>query len=270
VFADLSGKMLLNPETQKNERYENMEKLDFNIARAKQNRRWLYEHEYFGRLIMASLSSDGKNIILTTAISGRSEGSRNRVYVDDGGGLIRTEVADPSKEKGDPALTLYPAHMETRPDIYAISNGGQTKDACKALISLAENLKEYSFEPDRPNFTPRITARCIRRRDEKPTFEFDIRRRDESGLLLVENSMPVELEPGFGLFVCTYEANGDPLPPFVGGPKLIMMSDDPIPELQRNLVSMDKVAGIAVKRIPVNSGPSTVEIWNANQKNSVH
>ncbi len=247
-----------------------MQELTFDSALAKSNLDWLYRHEYFGRLIMASLSSDGQTIILTTAISGRSEGSRNRVYVDDGGGLIRTEVANPSKEKGDPALTLYPAHVETHPDIYAISNGGQTKDGCKSLISLAENLKEYSFEPDRPNFTPRITARCIRRRDEKPTFEFDIRRRDESGLLLVENSMPVELEPGFGLFVCTYETNGDPLPSFVGGPKLIMMSDDPIPELQRNLVSMEKVAGIAVKRIPVSDGSSTVEIWNAYQKNSVH
>ncbi len=145
-----------------------MEKInfgDFNIARAKVNRHWLYEHEYFGRLVMASLSSDGKTVILTTAISGRSEGSRNRVYVDDGGGLIRTEVADPNKEKGDPALTLYPAHVENRPDIYAISNGGQTKEAAWSTVSLAENLKNYSFEPDRPNFTPRITARCIRRRD---------------------------------------------------------------------------------------------------------
>lgn len=243
-----------------------MQELTFDSALAKRNLGWLYRHEYFGSLIMASLSSDGRNIILTTAISERSEDGRNRVYTDDGGGLIRTEVADFSKEKGDPALTLYPAHVENHPDIYAISNGGQTKDACRSLRSLAENLKEYSFEPDRPNFTPRITARCIRRRDAKPTFEFDIRRRGEGGLLLVENSMPVELEPGFGLLVCTYEADGDPLPSFVGGPKLITMSDDPIYELQSNLGSMKKVAGIAVRRIPVSDGSSTVEIWNAYQK----
>lgn len=224
--------MLLNPETQKSKGIENMEKLDFNYNRAAKNRDWLYEHEYFGRLIMASLSSDGHTIDLTTVFSGRSEGSRNRVYLDDGNGVIRTEVADPSKEKGDPTLTLYPAHVETQPDIFAISNGGQTKDACKSRISLAENLKDYSFEPDKPNFTPRITARCIRRRGEKHTFEFDIRRRGESGLLLVENSIPVELIPGYGLFVCTYEANGDPLPSFVGGPKLTVANDDPVYELR--------------------------------------
>jgi IMP cyclohydrolase len=243
-----------------------MQELTFDSVLAKRNLDWLYRHEYFGSLIIASLSSDGQTVILTTAISGPSEGSRNCVYADKGNGLICTEVADSSKEKVDSALTLYPAHMETHPDIYAISNGGQTKDACRSLRSLAENLRGYSFEPDRPNFTPRITARCIRRRDEKPTFEFDIRRRDESGLLLVKNSMPVKLEPGFGLLVCTYEANRDPLPSFVGGPKLITMSDDPIPELKGGLSSIEKVAGIAVKHIPVNSGPSTVEIWNAYQK----
>ncbi len=78
--------------------------------------------------------------------------------------------------------------------------------------------------------------------------------------------MPVELEPGFGLFVCTYEASGDPLPSFVGGPKLIVVSDDPSYELRKGLNSLDKLAGIAVKRIPVDGGLSTVEIWNLNEK----
>ncbi len=244
-----------------------MNKLTFDSALAKRNLEWLYRHEYFGSLIMASLSSDGQTVILTTAISGPSEGSRNCVYADKGNGLICTEVADSSKEKVDSALTLYPAHMGTEPDIYAISNGDQTKEAVLSLSPLRQNLSRYSFKPDRLHFTPRITARCVRSRRGIPTFEFDIRRRGEIGQLNMENSEPVILEPGFGLFVCTYEANGDPLPSFVGGPKLIVMSDDPIPELKRNLGSMEKVAGIAVKRIPVSDGSSRVEIWNANQEN---
>lgn len=234
-------------------------------ALASEGYQLLCRNAYFGRLVMAGLSPDGLKAYLLTAISGRSAGSQNRRYVLGENGTVRTEVADGSQPVGDPALTLYETHVE-KPTLglFAASNGAQTKDCVSSNALLKHLLGEWTFEPDAPNFTPRISGRVIALEGRKrPEFEFAIHRRAQTGGLLLENALPVQLEPGFGLYVTTYEGDGKPLPAFIGGPRLTTMSANPLADLKNDLRSFPLVAGIAMKVIPLERGaPTSVEIWN--------
>ena len=115
-------------------------------------------NSYPGRGIIIGKSSDGKNAVTAYFIMGRSENSRNRVFTRDGEG-IRTEAFDPSKLV-DPSLIIY-APVRVLGDITVVTNGDQTDtvfDFLKAGKTFEEALRTREFEPDGPNFTPRISG----------------------------------------------------------------------------------------------------------------
>ncbi|MEG1850301.1 MAG: IMP cyclohydrolase, partial [Oscillospiraceae bacterium] len=122
----------------------------------------LRENSYPGRGIVLGRSEDGSKVVLAYFIMGRSENSRNRIFVEDGEG-IRTEAYDPSKLR-DPSLIIYAPVRVFRDEnntVTLVTNGDQTDTLYEGLqkgISFADSLRRRTFEPDAPNYTPRISA----------------------------------------------------------------------------------------------------------------
>jgi len=153
---------------------------------------------------------------------GRSANSRNRMFVKDNDGLVRTAPVD-SNNVQDAKLIIYNAMRETD-DFYVVSNGDQTDTV---IMCLDQNLDLYGamgmrqYEPDKPNFTPRITAVCSLI-NSKPMVEMSILRKSLFGdgcdraLYTFD-----ELCPGIGYCLTTYSSDGDPLPSFRGEPLLM-------------------------------------------------
>ena len=143
-------------------------------------------------------------------IMGRSENSRNRVFVktDDG---IRTEAHDPAKLE-DPSLIIYHP-VRTLGDDLVVTNGDQTDTIVEAGDFRAGCMKR-EYEPDAPNFTPRISA--IVRPDG--SFEMSILKHQESGRCLREFFAYEGADAGTGYFISTYQGDGNPLPTFAGEP----------------------------------------------------
>lgn len=143
-------------------------------------------------------------------IMGRSQNSRNRVFVktDDG---IRTEAHDPAKLE-DPSLIIYHP-VRTLGDDLVVTNGDQTDTIVEAGDFRAGCMKR-EYEPDVPNFTPRISA--IVRPDG--SFEMSILKHQESGRCLREFFAYEGADAGTGYFISTYQGDGNPLPTFAGEP----------------------------------------------------
>lgn len=151
---------------------------------------------------------------------GRSENSRNRIFIIDKDGSLKTAAADPSKVS-DPSLIIYTAMSENQ-ESYAVSNGAQTEDALSddGLSSLMKS--GWKYEPDGPNFTPQITGLFRPRRFNVPIAEISILKKSASSDLCEEflYEAPI-LEPGYGYCVTTYNGDGEPLPSFSGEPYLL-------------------------------------------------
>lgn len=150
-------------------------------------------------------------------IMGRSANSRNRVFTttDDG---IRTEAHDPS-QMVDPSLIIYHP-VRAMGDSLVITNGDQT-DTIVERGSFHDGCMERTFEPDAPNFTPRISS--IVHADG--SFELSILKRQASGRCLREFFSYEGADEGVGYFISTYDGDGDPLPPFSGEPREVRLAD---------------------------------------------
>ena len=143
-------------------------------------------------------------------IMGRSQNSRNRVFVKTSDG-IRTEAHDPAKLE-DPSLIIYhPVRMLG--DNLVVTNGDQT-DTIVETGDFRAGCMKREYEPDAPNFTPRISA--IVRPDG--TFEISILKHQENGRCLREFFAYEGADEGTGYFISTYQGDGDPLPTFAGEP----------------------------------------------------
>ena len=151
-------------------------------------------------------------------IMGRSENSRNRIFAltDDG---IRTEAFDPSKVV-DPSLIIYHP-VRSMGDALIVTNGNQT-DTVKEMGDFRKALMTREFEPDAPNFTPRISAICY----ADGSFELSLLKHQD-GRCLREFFCYEGVDEGKGYFVSTYQGDGNPLPSFAGEP---MEIDMPEPE----------------------------------------
>ncbi|WP_394283501.1 IMP cyclohydrolase, partial [Frisingicoccus sp.] len=118
----------------------------------------LKSNAYPGRGIIIGKSADGTHAVTAYFIMGRSENSRNRVFVEDGDG-IRTEAFDPSKLT-DPSLIIY-APVRVLGNKTIVTNGDQTDtvyDLMDKQQTFEQSLRTREFEPDAPNFTPRISG----------------------------------------------------------------------------------------------------------------
>lgn len=182
-------------------------------------------NSYVGRGIAAGLSKDGKKACSAYFIMGRSANSRNRIF-EKKDGNIYTKPFDESKVE-DPSLIIYSA-VRTFESSLIVTNGDQTDtvyDGLKCGKSFADALSVRKFEPDSPNFTPRISAVL----DFKDKFSYSmsiLKSENETGDGCARYNFSYEPLCGLGHFIHTYICDGDPIPTFCGEPERIIIPDD--------------------------------------------
>lgn len=232
---------------------------------------------YPGRGIIIGLSQTGESLVQVYWIMGRSPNSRNRVF-EMGDGRVYTTAADPSKVK-DPSLIIYNA-MREHGEASVVSNGAQTDTVIERLREpqpyrcLYTALQGVEYEPDAPNFTPRITAACGWQKDGGDLSYF-------AEMSLLRKSTYTDacdhsfyefglLAAGYGHCITTYMGDGDPLPAFHGEPLLVPLAGniEEVADAYWQVLNDDNKVSLAVKFIPKNSYPF-VTIRNKYSKVSV-
>ncbi len=225
-------------------------------------------NSYPGRGIAIGKTEDGKNAVLAYFIMGRSENSRNRIFVEENG-TIRTEAFDPSK-LSDPSLIIYNA-IRSFGNETIVTNGDQT-DTVYDFISegktFEEALRTREFEPDSPNFTPRISG-ILDVSENSFTYKLSILKShngDSSSCVrnFYEYAQPIS---GTGHIIHTYECDGNPIPSFKGEPKVIPIGND-IDEIAEDLwttLDADNKVSLAVRFISLTDGTEKTRIINKNK-----
>lgn len=225
--------------------------------------------EYHGRGIILGKSPDGKNAVIAYFIMGRSENSRNRVFETDGSG-IRTRAFDEAK-CSDPSLIIY-APVRVLQNDTIVTNGDQTDtiyDGLKEGKSFAESLKKRTFEPDAPNYTPRISG-LVHTEKDYMRYEMSILKSNngnpDSPLRYhFEYPQPVA---GEGRFIHTYQGDGSPLPSFEGEPKLVGIegSIDIFTQLVWESLNSENKVSLFVRYIDLKNGSSETRIMNCHEE----
>ena len=239
--------------------------MDLN-ALAEQNRqKHIVENEYPGRGIIIGLNPSGTGLIQVYWVMGRSQNSQNRVLVRDGD-VVRTQPHDTAKCT-DPSLIIYRAIARYK-HFHIVSNGDQTDtilDALQRGLDFESALRTRQFEPDPPNFTPRISGVLVFD-SACPSYKLSVLKAS-----LQNPDYPVSclfgysrFIPGFGHCIHTYKQNGDPIPSFEGEPYLV-----PLPEHAADIAcyywealdTRNRVS-LVVKRIDASSQQIAYEILN--------
>ena len=227
----------------------------------------LSQNPYPGRGIILGGSQDGKNAVLAYFIMGRSQNSRNRIFIPDGDG-IRTKAFDESKLQ-DPSLIIYrPVRVLGNKTI--VTNGDQTDTIYELMnqqFTFEQALRTREFEPDAPNFTPRISGIV---KVGGGAFNYAL------SILKSANGNPESCQrftfsykgqiPGEGHFIHTYKCDGNPLPSFEGEPKLVKIEGDIdkfTSELWEGLNYENKVS-LFVRFINLENGSFDTRIVNKN------
>lgn len=181
---------------------------------------------YPGRGLVIGKTPDGQRACTAYFIMGRSANSRNRVFALRGGAL-HTEAFDAAKVE-DPSLILY-TPLRTQGNHLVVTNGDQTDTICAALAAgqtFADALRTRTFEPDAPNFTPRISG-LLTFADGDFTYDMSIlKSMDTAGTACVRCFYAYAPLPGLGHFLHTYACDGNPLPSFQGEPERVAIPDD--------------------------------------------
>ena len=227
----------------------------------------LKSNAYPGRGIILGKSPDGKKAVATYFIMGRSENSRNRVFVEEGEG-IRTQAYDPSKLT-DPSLIIY-APVRVLGNKTIVTNGDQTDTIYEGMdkqLTFEQSLRQREFEPDAPNYTPRISG-IMHVENGKYNYAMSILKSsdgDPSGCnrytFAYENP-----KAGEGHFIHTYMHDGDPLPSFEGEPKRIAVPDDieEFTKLLWNSLNEENKVSLFVRYIDIETGAHETTITNKN------
>ncbi|MBQ6392424.1 MAG: IMP cyclohydrolase [Eubacterium sp.] len=228
----------------------------------------LRENSYPGRGIIIGKSADGTKAVTAYFIMGRSSNSRNRVFVEEGEG-IRTEAFDPSKME-DPSLIIY-APVRVLGNKTIVTNGDQTDTIYEGMdrqLTFEQSLRSREFEPDGPNFTPRISGIM---HVEKGIYNYALsilksNDGDPSGCarytFAYENP-----KAGEGRFISTYLHDGNPLPSFEGEPKRVAIPDDmeEFASMLWDSLNEDNKVSLFVRYIDIASGSYETKIINKNQ-----
>ncbi len=178
---------------------------------------------YPGRGIVLGMTADGGTSVAAYFIMGRSVNSRNRIFAEEPDG-IRTEAYDPSKLE-DPSLIIYhPVRQVGRGLI--VTNGDQTDTILEFLkkgLPMEQALRTREFEPDGPNWTPRISGLLSPDGSYKLSI---LKSADADGSACVRQTFEYPGLPGVGHFLHTYVTDGDPIPTFQGEPERVAISGD--------------------------------------------
>ncbi len=227
----------------------------------------LNNHPYPGRGIMLGKTADGSKSVIVYFIMGRSENSRNRIFevTEDG---IRTKAYDESKMT-DPSLIIYHPVRKVGDDT-VVTNGDQTdtvRDGILAGEIFAQSLRKRTFEPDGPNWTPRISG--ILHKDGSYALS----------ILKSANGDPASNRryffgyenpiAGQGHFIHTYQENAEPLPSFYGEPREVIVADTDAKTLANdvwNALNTDNKVSLFVRCVDIVSGETDTVIINKHQE----
>ena len=228
----------------------------------------LKSNSYPGRGIILGRSKDGTKAVAAYFIMGRSENSRNRVFVEEGEG-IRTQAYDPSKLT-DPSLIIY-APVRVLGNKTIVTNGDQTDTIYEGMdrqMTFEQSLRSREFEPDAPNYTPRISG-VMHAENGKYSYALSILKSNNGNpqacdrfTFAYENCVA-----GEGRFIHTYKCDGNPLLSFEGEPKLVEIPDDmdAFTELIWENLNEDNKVSLFVRYIDIETGKYETKIVNKNQ-----
>ena len=224
------------------------------------------DNPYVGRGIVIGKSESARYAVSAYFIMGRSNNSRNRVFVKHGEDLY-TEPFDASKVE-DPSLIIYAAIRKTE-DGLIVTNGDQTDtvyDGLRAGLSFSDSLKSREFEPDAPNLTPRISG-YITFGEGDFTYEMSIlKSADALGTACNRYTFSYPSLAGLGHFIHTYVTDGNPIPTFQGEPERVAIPDDIdafTSDVWTNLNEDNKIS-LYVRYTDLQSGEITERLINKN------
>ncbi len=228
----------------------------------------LKSNSYPGRGIVIGKTPDGKKAVTAYFIMGRSENSRNRVFVADGNG-IRTQAFDPSKLT-DPSLIIY-APVRVLGNKTIVTNGDQTDTIYEGMdrqLTFEQSLRSREFEPDGPAYTPRISG-ILHIENGSYNYALSILKSsngDPSGCCRYTYAYEKPLA-GEGRFIHTYLHDGNPLPSFEGEPKRveILQDIDTFANLLWESLNEDNKVSLFVRYIDIQSGAEETRIINKNR-----
>ncbi len=221
---------------------------------------------YVGRGIVIGKSQDGENAVFAYFIMGRSENSRNRIFVEKGDEVI-IYPHDESKVE-DPSLIIYSPVKKVGSDLI-VTNGDQTDTVEEHLLKggdFRSALRTREFEPDAPNLTPRISG--ILHLDNKFTYEMSIlKSADAEGTACNRYFYEYNSLNGIGHFIHTYVTDGNPLPTFMGEPERVSIPNDIdefASEIWNNLDNNNKIA-LHVRYVNLSSGAVEAVTYNVHE-----
>ncbi|MBQ2780407.1 MAG: IMP cyclohydrolase [Clostridia bacterium] len=232
----------------------------------------LSENTYPGRGIVIGKSADGKNAMIAYFIMGRSVNSRNRIFEAFDGGM-RTKAFDESK-LSDPSLIIYNPYLQ-HGNIDIITNGDQTdtirdyiKENGEDGCAFIKALHTREFEPDAPNYTPRISG--ILHYAPEGAFHYQL------SILKSNNGNPDACQryfysynplDGIGHFIHTYKCDGNPIPSFYGEPEEVALPNtaEELAQLVWDNLNEDNKVSLFVRTVPLDGGEPTQIIINKNK-----
>ena len=224
----------------------------------------LRSNTYPGRGIVLGLTADGTHSVAAYFIMGRSQNSRNRVFVEEPDG-IRTQAFDPAKLE-DPSLIIYhPVRQVGRGLI--VTNGDQT-DTIRAFLEkglpMEQALRTREFEPDGPNWTPRISGLLSPDGSYKMSI---LKAADEKGSACLRQTFEYPGQPGVGHFLHTYVCDGDPIPTFQGEPERVAIEGglDAFTDLTWESLDPQNKVSLYVRYTCLETGEHACRIRNKNQ-----
>ena len=225
------------------------------------------DNSYVGRGIVIGKSSDGKKAVTAYFIMGRSENSRNRVFIEQGDEVIIHPFDDSKVE--DPSLIIYAPVRQTGNKLI-VTNGDQTDtiyDFIESGKTFEQALETREFEPDKPNFTPRISGMLTFDGGDF-TYKMSIlKSADENGSACNRYTFSYPALSGLGHFIHTYNHDGNPIPTFTGEPERVKIPDD-IDEftntLWSNLNEQNKIS-LYVRYVDLESGKYEARMINKNK-----
>ena len=222
---------------------------------------------YVGRGIIIGKSQDGENAVFAYFIMGRSENSRNRVFVEKGDEVIIYPF-DESKVE-DPSLIIYSPVKKVGGDLI-VTNGDQTDTVEQHLLQggdFRSALRTREFEPDAPNLTPRISG--VLHLGDNFTYEMSIlKSADAEGTACNRYFYEYNALNGIGHFIHTYVTDGNPLPTFMGEPERVVIPndiDDFASEIWTNLDNNNKIA-LHVRYVNLKTGAVEAVTYNVHTR----
>lgn len=229
----------------------------------------LSTNAYPGRGIIIGRTPDGKKAVTAYFIMGRSANSRNRIFVEDGDG-IRTQAYDPSKLE-DPSLIIY-APVRVLGNKTIVTNGDQTDTIYEGMdrqMTFEQSLRSRTFEPDAPNYTPRISG-ILHIESSTYNYALSILKSNQGDPDSCQRFTFAYEHPkaGEGHFIHTYQQDGNPLPSYEGEPKLVSIPDDidAFTKLLWTNLNEDNKVSLFVRYIDIATGDFETKIVNKNSQ----